>query len=255
MAAKKTGAAKKTDPWINDVEKSISDFAKKHKITYAKSERELSASFEIGCLHSLTDFYENNFKLTPANLKDGKFRYLTTPNGNPDNFSYITATGKTTQSQNESFEIRQQVRIKSHINTDIAFTPDIVVLRKDRTIESVQDKDYASGKRKFFFVECKDVIAAHECKSTNPFPELLISFIGMLYASHNWLSTPTDISKLATNGLHLAPALFVGGTASGLHVRMVKAMESTMPMNVILGIHRGTWNLLDPSIKRNRINS
>lgn len=240
--------ASKTDQWVEEVEKSIENFAKTYKLTYARKERELSASFEIGCLHALTDFYEKTCSLQPVNLQDGKFRYLTTPSGNPANFSYILGA-----SGSDIFEIRQQVRVRSYLDPDVAFTPDMLVIRKDAKIEGKNDPEYASGKRQFFYVHSSDVIAAHECKSTNPFPELLVSFLGMLIAAHDWLAGPTDRSRLDPNGLHLAPALFVGGTASGVHHRMVKAMEASMPMNVVLGLHRGTWNLLDPAIKRNRI--
>lgn len=237
------------DLWVDEVEKAIESFAKAYKLTYAKKERELSASFEIGCLHALTDFYQESCSLMPKNLMNGNYRYLTTPSGNPDNFSYVEAVaGK------DVFEIRQQVRVRSYLDSDVAFTPDMVVVRKDAKIEGQNDPDYASGKRKFFFVNSGDVIAAHECKSTNPFPELLVSFLGMLMAAHDWLKGLTDRSHVDPKGLHLAPALFVGGTASGVHQRMVKAMEASMPMNIILGLHRGTWNLLDPAIKRNRIN-
>ncbi|MBD5805238.1 hypothetical protein AZOA_46880 [Azoarcus sp. Aa7] len=238
-----------SDLWIDEVEKAIESFAKKYQMTYARKERELSASFEIGCLHALTDFYEKSCSLQPRNLKDGTYRYLTTPNGNPDNFSHVEATVG-----NEFFEIRQQVRVRSHLNPDVAFTPDMVVVRKGANIVGHHDPDYASGKRKFFCVNSADVIAAHECKSTNPFPELLISFVGMLIAAHDWLAGPTDRSHIIGNGNHLAPTLFVGGTASGVHQRMVRAMEASMPINIVLGLHRGTWNLLDPAMKRNRIN-
>ncbi|UJP04551.1 MAG: hypothetical protein LZF61_06635 [Nitrosomonas sp.] len=236
------------DHWIDDVEKAIQSFASNYRITYARKERELSASFEIGCLHALTDFYETNCSLQPMNLKNGTYRYLTTPNGNPNNFSHVEATVG-----NEVFEIRQQVRIRSYLNPDIAFTPDMVVMHKGANIMSHHDPDYASGKRKFFCVNSADVIAAHECKSTNPFPELLVSFVGMLIAAHAWLTSPTDRSLITVNGNHLAPTLFVGGTASGIHQRMVRAMEASMPINIVLGLHRGTWNLLDPAMKRNRI--
>jgi len=237
-----------SDEWVADIEKAIEDFAKKYSLTYEKKERELSASFEIGCLHALTDFYEKNSKLTLKNLVDGKYRYLTTPNGNPNNFSYVQGNSK-----NEFFEIRQQVRVWSHLAEDVAFTPDMVVIRKDAEIKGTLDPDYASGKRKFFCVKSSDVIAAHECKSTNPFPELLVSFVGMLVAAHQWLMAPTDRTKLNNQGCHLAPSLFIGGTASGIHKRMVEAMENSMPVNIILGLHKGTWDLLDPKNSRNRI--
>ena len=51
----------------------------------------------------------------------------------------------------------------------------------------------------------------------NPFPELLVSFIGHLMAAHDWLRN--DTSKIVDDvGIHLAPTLFVGGTARGLHL-------------------------------------
>jgi len=237
-----------TENWINSIEKAIESFAKKYSFIYAKKERELSASFEIGCFHTLTDFYEKFSKLTLRNLIDGKYRYLTTPNGNPVNFSYVEGlAGK------ELFVIRQQVRIKSHLAEDVAFTPDIVVIKKNAEITGELDPDYASGKRKFFFVNSSDVIAAHECKSINPFPELLVSFVGMLVAAHTWLLSPTDRSKVNISGIHLAPSLFVGGAASGIHKRMVQSMEKNMPINIILGLHKGSWDLLDSSSGKNRI--
>lgn len=237
------------EEWVVDIENAVKAFAEKYATVYEKKERELSASFEIGCFHALTDFYEQNSSLELKNLKDGKYRYLTTPSGNPDNFSYIEGVHGDTH-----FEIRQQVRIKSHLADDIAFTPDIVVIKINADIQGHIDQDYASGKRKFFFVNSSEVIAAHECKSTNPFPELLVSFIGMLVAAHEWVLSPTDLKNVDNQGLHLAPSLFVGGTASGVHKRMVSSMEESMPINIILGLHRGTWDLLDPENEKNRIN-
>lgn len=236
------------DEWVAGIEKAIEVFAKKYSFTYAKKERELSASFEIGCFHALTDFYEKHSNLMLQNLIDGKYRYLTTPNGNPINFSYIEGTA-----ENESFEIRQQVRIRSHLATDIAFTPDMVVIKKDAEIEGIIDTDYAAGKRQFFFVNSADVIAAHECKSTHPFPELLVSFVGMIVAAHSWLLSPMDRTKINEHGCHLAPSLFIGGTASGIHKRMVQSMEDNMPINIILGLHIGTWDLFRTEKPRNRI--
>jgi hypothetical protein len=100
-----------------------------------------------------------------------KYRYLTTPNGNPSNFSYVWTDGE--------YEIRQQVRIKSHIDDEIAFTPDIIVLFRNSEMSSIKRVDYASGRRPFYTVSSKSVVAAHECKSTNPFPELLVSFMNL----------------------------------------------------------------------------
>lgn len=239
------------DSWIATVEKKIEGFAKKHSVNYKKSEREISASFEIGCFHALSEFYERNFEVVPENLTSkNEYRYLTTPNGNPMNFSFIRL-----RRDNEEFELRQQVRIRSHLDTDIAFTPDMVVILAGTEINAAKDADYAGGKRSFFCVDSKHVIAAHECKSMNPFPELLVSFIGMLVAGHDWLNGANDKSKVSEEGVHLAPSLFIGGTSRALHARMSQALEACYPINIILGLHVGTWSLLGAGRKLNLLSS
>lgn len=226
--------------WIGTVERLMQSFANRYSYVYSRRKRELSASFEIGCFLAIVNFYENQqCTVSLKNLwENNQFRYLTTPNGNPINFSFVCLSF-----HDYEFEIRQQVRIKSHLDSDIAFTPDIVILKQNTDIRGVKEQDYASGKRRFFFVDSDRVIAAHECKSLIPFPELLISFLGMLAAGHAWLRDLTDRSMIDEKGIHLAPTLFVGGTARGIHIRMVQAMRRTFPINIILGMHSGTWDL------------
>jgi hypothetical protein len=230
------------------VEQKVKFFASKHSANYKKTKRELSAYFEIGCFHLLLEFYEQaGYNLSVENLIDEKYRYLTTPNGNPSNFSYVCMTGT-----DGEYEIRQQVRIKSHIDNEIAFTPDIIVLFRNSEVSSIKRVDYASGKRPFYTVSSKSVVAAHECKSTNPFPELLVSFIGMFITAHEWYNETEYIRRynLSENGKHIAPTMFIGGAASGIHLKMIEALEKAYPINIIVGIHQGTWNFDSRPINR-----
>lgn len=231
------------DPWIRKVEERCERFADKYAFAYNRSEREIAASFEIGCFHALLQFYEASCDVLPQNLTDkNEYRYLTTPNGNPANFSFVKITHP-----DGIFTLRQQVRIRSYLDPDIAFTPDMVILKELAEIEATKDKDYAKGKRSFFIVSSSAVIAAHECKSMNPFPELLVSFIGHLLTAHKWIVSD-DVSQLTVpNGIHLAPTLFVGGTARALHLRMIKALEKCYPINILVGMHSGNWKLLNPT--------
>lgn len=240
----------KHDDWVKGVEKRAKDFAKKHSATYNKKKRELSASFEIGCFHALLNYYRGvGYNISVQNLVDGEYRYLTTPNGNPDNFSYILLSGN-----DGFFELRQQVRIFSHLDGDIAFAPDIVVLFKGSEISAIKDDDYASGKRPFYTVSSKSVVAVHECKSMVPFPELLVSFIGMFVTAHGWYrDSDDDDSPLSESGLHLAPTMFVGGTARAMHLKMIRAIERTYPVNIVVGLHQGTWNLYSDNRKLNKL--
>jgi hypothetical protein len=225
--------------WLKSALKLASDFATEHSLTLATTDRQLSASFEIGCLHALVNFYKDQgYSADPTDLnEEGEFRYLTTPSGNPDNYSYILLSGI-----DGKFELRQQVRIRSHLDPHIAFTPDILVVTEGADITKAKDLDFAGGKRPFFCVEAASVVAAHECKSMNPFPELLVSFIGMLAAAHSWYPTGVQVTHTKNEG-HLAPTLFVGGTARALHQRMISAMGTAFRLNIVCGLHEGTWTL------------
>lgn len=227
--------------WLVNAEKLVKAFARKHGVVMRITDRQLSAAFEIGSLHALLRFYEaQGYRLEPRNLTDeGEYRYLTSPSGNPANFSWVEAIGP-----DGEFEIRQQVRVQSHIDDDIAFTPDLVVLLKGTAVEDSRREEYASGKRPYYRVRSSSVVAAHECKSMNPFPELMVSFIGMLVSAHEWYPDGGRYRHTHDDG-HLGPTLFVGGTARNLHLRMISAMQKAYRMNIICGLHEGTWSLTD----------
>lgn len=221
------------DAWVAEVEKDVKTFCQHYKVIYKASKRERAASFEIGCLHMVLRSYEKGGTLHPENLNPaGEFQYLTTPSGNPENFSWVRV-----EMPGETFQIRQQVRVKSHWHTDIAFCPDVIVLKPNAQIQSCRDPDYASGKRAFYSVSSGEVISAHECKSLTPFPELLVSFIGLFQAAHAWFDQQNPKKLLAEQGQHLAPCLFVGGESSPLQRKMIKALEEVFPINIITGLH------------------
>jgi len=235
---KKVAGPKASADWLAVIEHASTKFAQKYKVLLQWSDRQLSAAFEIGCFHALLEFYERqSYSLSAENLQNGSFRYLTTPSGNPKNFSYVKIDGS-----DGAFEIRQQVRIESHLDSAIAFTPDLVVVKSGADVNESKNEDYAGGKRTFFRVHSKDVIAAHECKSMNPFPELLIAFVGMLTAAHEWHPSGEWVSHTAGAG-HLAPTLFIGGNASALHLKMISAMQKVFRLNIVCGLHLSTWSL------------
>lgn len=243
-----TKAAKKTAPklvvvppadpaWLASAKALMTKFSKDHALALGATERQLSAAFEIACFQALLYFYKHQgYTPTLADLHDGEYRYLTSPSGNPANFSFVRLIGP-----DGEFEVRQQVRIESHVDTDIRFTPDLVVLVKDATINAVTRGDFALGKRKLFSVKSSQVVAAHECKSMNPFPELMVNFVGMLVTAHAWYPNGSQVADAAKG--HLAPTLFVGGTARAFHLKMIKALETAYRLNIVVGMHSGTWDL------------
>lgn len=229
------------DAWIAQVESSMKDFAANHDLVFTQSARQVAASFEIGCLHALTEFYaRGGYDVHPINLSpQGEYLYLTTPSGNPENFSHISLTG-----HDGVYELRQQVRVCSHLHPEIQVTPDLVVLAQGAVLNRTNRPDYARGKRGFFYVESADVVAAHECKSMTPFPELLVGFLGILETCRAWMDSDEPRFCPSEDGPHLAPSIFIGGDARGIHFKMIEGLERTFPLNVIVGLHTGGLSLL-----------
>lgn len=237
------------DAWVAAVEGRMRQFALMHSMVLTQTKRQVSAAFEIGCFHALAEFYDLKFGVTPCSLgQEGEYRYLTTPSGDPRNYSYLSL-----RCSDREFELRQQVRIRSHAHPEIAVTPDLVVIAAGADIETARRPEFASGKRGFYSVSSRDVVAAHECKSMSPFPELLVNFIGILVACHAWFDDGSPAYLVDGEGPHLAPSLFVGGDASALHLKMIQGLEETYPLNVIVGLHSGKWSLLREERQLNRL--
>lgn len=168
--------------WVEQAISSLKYFESTYSSTYVKREREYYSLFEIGCFINIINVYiSKGFSITVNNLKGGVFKYLTTPNGNPDNFSYVVM-----RKEDKEYQLRQQVRIVHTKNERIYFTPDIVIIKGDADILIKKDPLYANGSRRFFYVDSSMTVAAHECKSLEPFPELFASFVGMFMLAHDW---------------------------------------------------------------------
>lgn len=126
------------DSWIKDIELDVEKFATEHRVVLGTFSKLPSALFEIGALHLIARFYagRRGTKVTPENLQEDGYKYLTTPSGNPKNFSYIKV-----QHAGGNFEIRQQVRVRNWHSPEIMFTPDMVVIPEGAEIGDVRTPD------------------------------------------------------------------------------------------------------------------
>lgn len=192
--------------------------------------------FELGCFLALIDYLKAaGVESKVEGLQEGEFRYLTSPSGKPDNFSYMTLNRK-----DQRFELRSQLRVRARFHRDVAFTPDLVLVRGKAKVEQILDSDYAGGKRGVYAVEAKTVEAIYECKSLPGYPELYVSFLGMVAAIRGRL-----VSRRPQDELFLS-TLFVGGQARAFHRRMLAAIDSECCVRVVTGLHKGGWLLGRP---------
>ena len=218
----------------------MASFARQYGVIYSKSERELYAYFEIGCFLSLVAYYRGlGWKGEAQQLVNGEYRYHTSPMGNPRNFSYVKMSRG-----DDVFEIRQQIRIRSFLDNDIEFTPDIVVVKDGVDILNSRCGEYANGKRSYYSVCSKDVIAVHECKKYKPYPELLVSFVGFV-VSYRLSCFPVNshVGSPSAKIFHPAPILFTAIKASAFNVRMINALQKQFPLNIIDEMYSGRVNI------------
>ena len=83
--------------WVLAAEQSARSFAAAHGTTYNFNWDNLWAAFEVGCFHVVVDFYRGPYHIALQNLTTaGEYRYLTTPNGNPDADTEVSPTSHET---------------------------------------------------------------------------------------------------------------------------------------------------------------
>jgi hypothetical protein len=221
------------DQWIRDVERRVDRFVAQSGAIYRKTQREQSAIFEMGCFFALIDEMERNgVPCEVEGLQDGEFRYLTSPSGKPENFSYVSFTF-----EGSRYELRSQVRVRSQIHQDVTFTPDLVLIRGKAKIDRVVDPEFAGGKRGVWAVHAKAVVAIYECKSLPGYPELYVSFLGMVSATRGRLVSRKHAAY------RFESTLFVGGHARGFHRRMIAAIHEVCAVRIATGLHSGGWGL------------
>src|SRR5688572_32378445 len=95
--------------WVDRLERRMEAFAIQYSAVFVKTKRQQSAVFEIGCFLCLVqDYARQGCDITLENLgPSGEYRFLTSPSGNPENFSHVVATQGASR-----VRIRQQTRVR-----------------------------------------------------------------------------------------------------------------------------------------------
>lgn len=103
------------------------------------------------------------------NIQNGVFRFKTSTQGDPNNFSYLVI-----HKNGVTLEVRQQIKIRSRWGN---FTPDIcITFNLSRFFNSSTTFSLHSRYLENFV----------ECKHLEPYPMSCASFVGILYVLNRW---------------------------------------------------------------------
>lgn len=213
------------------LEKEITEFINKFKATVANQATRMSDFFEMSCFNLIVRFYENNDYIpTIANLQDGKYRYKCSPAGIQTNFSYFKVS-KLVKTQEYQFDIQHNLSIQSSHTEEIFTTPDISIIKSGSMKETTE---YYDSKRRFSYIENKDLISFCEAKQFNPFPELVFNFIGIVNELKKSIINNT-IKK--EKPIHIAPSLMISGCPNKQTQKIKEHLEKRYCINIIYDIY------------------
>lgn len=217
------------------LEKEIVAFVNKFKSTVANQATRMSDFFEMSCFNHIVTFYENNdYKASIENLQIGKYRYKCSTSGVQSNFSHFKVT-KNIEDKEYVYEIQHNLAVQSSHNDEIFTTPDISIIKKDSVNETIE---YYDTKRRFCFVENRNLMTFCEVKQFNPFPELLFNFIGVVNELRKDILTNT---AKVDSPIQIAPSLMISGKPNKQAKKIKDELEKRYCLNIIFDIfHSGT---------------
>ena len=215
---------KKTTPFKSPVEfeKELTSFSNKFKVSIRAHSKRISDYFEMSCYRMIVRYYEAlGYSMSVCNLVGGAFRFKCSPMGHIHNFSYFKASKKVLNGQCEEFYIFHNATVQSAFDDDVFTTPDIVVSRVAKP--DFTDDYYLTSKLKLSYIGRENLITFCEAKHYNPFPELMINFIGTVNElKPKCLVNGEDVPQ---SNVHIAPALMMSGTFSKQAERIRNSFE------------------------------
>lgn len=227
--AQVTKTRKQKSPFkdITLLEKEITGFINKFKITVASHSKRVSDYFEMSCFNDVVRFYYlKGYKITVQNLQNKEYRYKCSTAGIQSNFSHF-GLSILCNDKIEEYEVHHNLAAQSSHDAEIFTTPDITIIKKNT---SQTTTGYYDTKRRFSFVKNDDLMSFCECKQFNPFPELVFNFIGVV----NELRSEIIENKFTElNPVHIAPSLMVSGKPNKQANKIKDSLESRYCINII----------------------
>ena len=208
------------------LEKEIKEFVNKFKATVSNHATRISDYFEMSCYNLIVKFYENNdYDVSIQNLKDNKYVYKCSPAGIQSNYSHFLVS-KTVGKRKYNFEIQHNLAVQSSFDKKVFTNPDIAVIKMGKSKTTTK---YYAIKRRFSYVENKDMISFFEVKNFNPFPELIFNFMGIVNELRNEILTNNAVER---KPIHLAPSLMISGKPNKQTNRIKDSLEERYCINI-----------------------
>ena len=229
--------SQKIQNWITKIEKFFRIWSRFNLYQKQKLSR-LYQVYEVFVLSIITEaFYQKGYRINLMNPYGGRnvFRVKLSPRGNPQNFSYLSASGQNTYSIANNIGIETQHIIHHIFLPKLVITPDIVILNGD--LMSMIPRNY--------FKSCVSNInleAFIECKNLNPFPELLATFEGLTFRFHG-------IQKYICHGSCIYDAMFVSGPATSTIQNYTNVTNSRYCIRIYTDINPGNHSQIRKALK------
>lgn len=195
------------------LEKSISLFLRKHNTSMLTYKSKLSSFFEMKMYNDIVRAYEHlGYSVKPENIFGKTFKYKNTTSGYIDRFSYFSI-----EKEDMKYWVLHNVKIESRVYSKCYLTADISIVLPNASQRTVIDK------RSLDYIPNNSLLTFFECKLMPPFPELLASFVGLVF-----VLKPECMICNASKKQHIAPSLLCSGNGS-YNTKVFK--------NVIIGRH------------------
>lgn len=193
-------------------------FLNSHNALLSQYSSRLSSFFEMKIYNDVVRAYEElGYKVAPKQLGNANtFLYKLSTNGYIENFSYFEI-----EKHDNKFWVIHNMKCESKTYPNSYITADVAVIvaeshERIRVDKNNQDVVKNDNLRTFF-----------ECKFMQPFPELLASFVGMVYTL-----TPELLDSEIKGRLHIAPSLVCANTGSINSYKMSNAIKDAHNINV-----------------------
>lgn len=223
-------------PWKDRTEllKDISSFIIRNGGFFNQNSKRMSDLFEMSVYNDVVKYYrKKRYQIDVCNLKkDGTFKYKLSPSGLASNFSFFTAKKISRGVLLDSLEIHHNIKLQSAFDNHIYYTADVSVTVCDGITTENQKSN-----RRHSFIRSTDLVTFLEVKNTNPFPEILISFSGIVLEIKPQFINGSSL-VISDQCLHLTPSIVFSGVGSAYAETVADKLSNRYGYNVIRGLFR-----------------